>query len=119
MSIRVGDGREGWADHAPYETVYLTCVVRAFPPALVEQTRPGELRLASVGMGSAQGRERLCLWNTVVVSARRGGFVMDNSVDIVFAPVIDRRLVAGSRRVAMAGGGGHRCPITQTTTPTP
>lgn len=50
VSIRVGDGREGWSDHAPYDKVYLTCAVRAFPPALVEQTRPGGLLLAPIGL---------------------------------------------------------------------
>jgi protein-L-isoaspartate(D-aspartate) O-methyltransferase len=31
ISIRVGDGREGWEAHAPYDRVYLTCAAEEFP----------------------------------------------------------------------------------------
>ena len=50
ISIRVGDGREGWPEHAPYDGIYLTCAVRDLPPALVEQLRPGGLLLAPLGI---------------------------------------------------------------------
>jgi len=46
VSVRAGDGRDGWPEHAPYDRVYLTCAAEEFPPALVEQTRPEGLLLA-------------------------------------------------------------------------
>ncbi|WP_327053194.1 protein-L-isoaspartate(D-aspartate) O-methyltransferase [Halomicrococcus gelatinilyticus] len=60
VSIRVGDGRDGWPAHAPYDAAYLTCAAPAFPDAVVEQVRPGGTVLAPLG----DGRQRL-------VSARR------------------------------------------------
>ena len=50
VSIRVGDGREGWPEHAPYDAIYLTCAVRDLPSALVEQLRSGGLLLAPLGI---------------------------------------------------------------------
>jgi len=49
VSIRVGDGREGWPDHAPYDAAYLTCAAPELPPAVVEQVRPEGRLLAPIG----------------------------------------------------------------------
>ena len=49
VSVRAGDGREGWPEHAPYDRAYLTCAAPAVPEAVVEQVRPGGLVLAPVG----------------------------------------------------------------------
>ncbi|WP_132056863.1 protein-L-isoaspartate(D-aspartate) O-methyltransferase [Halorussus amylolyticus] len=49
VSIRVGDGREGWPEHAPYDAAYLTCAASEIPNAVVEQVRPGGRLLAPVG----------------------------------------------------------------------
>jgi protein-L-isoaspartate(D-aspartate) O-methyltransferase len=49
VSVRAGDGREGWPAHAPYDRAYLTCAAEEFPPSVVEQVRPGGLLLAPIG----------------------------------------------------------------------
>ncbi len=49
VSVRAGDGREGWPAHAPYDRAYLTCAAPTVPAAVVEQVRPGGLVLAPVG----------------------------------------------------------------------
>ena len=51
VSVRVGDGREGWREQAPYDRAYLTCAASTFPPAVVDQVRPGGLLLAPIGNG--------------------------------------------------------------------
>jgi protein-L-isoaspartate(D-aspartate) O-methyltransferase len=51
VSVRAGDGREGWREHAPYDRAYLTCAASTFPPAVVDQVRPGGLLLAPIGNG--------------------------------------------------------------------
>jgi len=50
ISIRVGDGREGWPEHAPYDAAYATCAARDFPPAVIEQVREGGLLLVPIGI---------------------------------------------------------------------
>jgi len=67
VSVRVGDGRNGWPEHAPYDRAYLTCAAPEFPPAVVEQVRPGGLLLAPIGTHSQR-----------LVSARRRA---DGSLD--------------------------------------
>jgi protein-L-isoaspartate(D-aspartate) O-methyltransferase len=55
VAVRVGDGREGWPEHAPYDAAYLTCAPASVPDPVVEQVRPGGRVLAPVG----RGRQRL------------------------------------------------------------
>ncbi|WP_135305728.1 protein-L-isoaspartate(D-aspartate) O-methyltransferase [Haloarcula amylovorans] len=61
VSVRASDGKQGWADHAPYDRAYLTCAAPEFPDAVVEQVRPEGVLLAPIGTGRRQ----------VLVSARR------------------------------------------------
>lgn len=49
ISVRVGDGREGWADQSPFDAAYLTCAVPEVPTALREQVAPGGRIVAPVG----------------------------------------------------------------------
>ncbi|WP_226040090.1 protein-L-isoaspartate(D-aspartate) O-methyltransferase [Natrinema sp. DC36] len=51
VSIRVGDGREGWSRHAPYDAVYFTCAAADVPDSVVEQVQPGGQLLAPIGTG--------------------------------------------------------------------
>jgi protein-L-isoaspartate(D-aspartate) O-methyltransferase len=64
VSVRVGDGREGWPEHAPYDAAYLTCAAAEIPRAVREQVRPGGRVVAPVG----DGRQRL-----VVLDRRADG----------------------------------------------
>jgi len=52
ISIRQGDGRKGWPEHAPYDRVYLTCAAGEFPQALVNQLRDGGIILGPLGDGT-------------------------------------------------------------------
>jgi protein-L-isoaspartate(D-aspartate) O-methyltransferase len=51
VEVRVGDGHEGWPDHAPYDAAYLTCAPAELPEAVVEQVRPGGVVVGPVGEG--------------------------------------------------------------------
>ncbi|WP_137288048.1 protein-L-isoaspartate(D-aspartate) O-methyltransferase [Natronorubrum halophilum] len=51
VSVRASDGREGWAEHAPYDAVYFTCAAATFPSPVVEQVRSGGQLLAPIGTG--------------------------------------------------------------------
>jgi len=52
VSVRVGDGHEGWPEHGSYDAAYLTCAADAFPGAVVDQVRDGGRLLAPIGDGS-------------------------------------------------------------------
>lgn len=49
ISIRVGDGWNGWPDHAPYDRAYLTCAAPELPDPLAEQIVRGGRILAPIG----------------------------------------------------------------------
>ncbi len=51
IRIRVGDGVDGWAEHAPYDAAYLTCAAPELPEAVVEQLRVGGRLVAPIGTG--------------------------------------------------------------------
>jgi len=49
VNVRVGDGREGWPEGAPYDAAYFTCAAVGFPEPVVDQVRPGGRLLAPIG----------------------------------------------------------------------
>lgn len=49
VHVRVGDGHNGWPEHAPYDGAYLTCAAESLPEEVVEQLRPGGVLVAPVG----------------------------------------------------------------------
>jgi protein-L-isoaspartate(D-aspartate) O-methyltransferase len=51
ISIRCGDGHDGWPDHAPYDAAYLTCAAGSIPHAVIEQVSVGGAVLAPLGRG--------------------------------------------------------------------
>lgn len=55
VHVRVGDGREGWPERAPFDGAYLTCAAAELPEAVAEQVRPGGRIVAPLGTG----RQRL------------------------------------------------------------
>lgn len=56
----VADGFEGWADDAPYDRIVINGAVEDFPPALLEQLKPGGVILAPIGDASGQRLIRMC-----------------------------------------------------------
>jgi len=49
VSLTVGDGREGWPDHAPFDRVIVTAAAPAVPEALVEQMADDGVLVVPVG----------------------------------------------------------------------
>jgi protein-L-isoaspartate(D-aspartate) O-methyltransferase len=44
ITVEIGDGSEGYIDHAPYDRIYVTCAAPKIPRPLIEQLKdPGKL----------------------------------------------------------------------------
>jgi len=78
VSVRAGDGHEGWPEHAPYDAAYLTCAAESFPEAVVEQVREGGRLLAPIG----DGRQRL-----VYAEKRNGTLRREEGSRVRFVPM--------------------------------
>jgi protein-L-isoaspartate(D-aspartate) O-methyltransferase len=79
VHLRVGDGHEGWPEHAPFDAAYLTCAPAEPPPALLEQIRPDGVVVGPFG------REQQVLCRLHPRAA--GGYEREEIVPVRFVPM--------------------------------
>ena len=49
VRTKIGDGYQGWAEHAPFDAIIVTAAPDHVPPALIAQLRPGGCMVIPVG----------------------------------------------------------------------
>lgn len=81
VHIRVGDGYEGWPEHAPYDAIIVTCAAEEVPPPLVEQLADGGRLVIPVG---ASG------WSQRLMFIRKKGDTLEQRevAGVVFVPLV-------------------------------
>ena len=59
VHVKVGDGYEGWPEHAPFDKIIVTCSPEDIPPRLVEQLQEGGQMIIPVGERYQQNLYRI------------------------------------------------------------
>jgi protein-L-isoaspartate(D-aspartate) O-methyltransferase len=60
VKIKVGDGREGWEEFAPFDAILVSAATAEMPPALFAQLRDGGRLVVPVGPPSSQELQLIC-----------------------------------------------------------
>jgi protein-L-isoaspartate(D-aspartate) O-methyltransferase len=63
VKIRIGDGRQGWAEYAPFDAIVVSAATAEMPPALFAQLREGGRMMVPVGPSSSQELRLICKIN--------------------------------------------------------
>jgi len=87
IETRVGDGREGWPEAAPFDAIIVTAAAEAMPPALLTQLKPGGRMVLPLGSRYA-GQELILLEKDT-----EGEIAQRSVLPVVFVP-----LTAGAAR---------------------
>ena len=82
VTVRHGDGHDGWTDAAPFDAVVVTAAAGHIPPALTRQLRPGGRMIIPVG--SVYGAQYLIL----VEKNAEGTLRTRNVLPVKFVPML-------------------------------
>lgn len=85
VTVRQGDGYDGWPEHAPYDAIIVTAAPERVPDALVEQLAPGG-RMA-IPIGRPHDRQTLA----VVRKSAAGKVKIDHLLPVAFVPMVGGR----------------------------
>ncbi len=81
VTVRIGDGYNGWLEHAPYDAILVTAAPESIPQALLDQLKPGGKLVIPVGKQS--GVQTLKL----VEKDERGGISSHDVLPVGFVPL--------------------------------
>lgn len=80
VSLRIGDGAQGWPEHAPYDGIIVTAAAPTVPPALLDQLRAGGRIVIPLGL--PQDSQML----TVVSKDAQGAVMTRDVLPVAFVP---------------------------------
>ena len=82
VEVRIGNGAEGWPEHAPYDAILVTAAAESVPQALIQQLKPGGILVIPVG--PSYFGQQLCL-----IRKRADGTIEERDVlPVVFVPLV-------------------------------
>ena len=82
VQMRIGDGNEGWPEHAPFDAIIVTAAAPEIPSALLEQLGTGGRMV--IPIGSWPNGQML----TRIVKARDGAIARSEHLPVAFVPFV-------------------------------
>lgn len=79
VAVKIGDGYQGWLEHAPFDAVIVTCAPDHVPQRLVEQTREGGRIIIPVGPAGDQ--------TLYLLEKKKGGLKQRQVLPVRFVPM--------------------------------
>lgn len=80
ITVHIGDGSQGWPEHAPYDAILVTAAAPTVPQPLLDQLAEGGRLVIPVGDRGVQYLER---W-----TRRRGAFQRQRLEPVAFVPLV-------------------------------
>jgi protein-L-isoaspartate(D-aspartate) O-methyltransferase len=82
IEFKIGDGAQGWPEHAPFDRILVAAAPGLLPAALIQQLRPGGRMVVPAGLPDAQ--------QLLVVDKDADGRIATREVlEVVFSPLIN------------------------------
>ena len=81
---RVGDGYQGWPEHAPFDSIMVTAAPREVPQPLIDQLKAGGKLVVPVG-GQGAGQSLL-----LIEKQPNGTVTRRNVLAVRFVPLLDK-----------------------------
>ncbi len=80
VTVKAGDGYQGWPKHAPFDSIIVTCAPNEVPQPLVDQLKEGGLMVIPVG--EEGGAQKLYL-----IKKKGGKLEKTELADVIFVPM--------------------------------
>jgi len=80
VTVKAGDGYQGWPKHAPFDSIIVTCAPNEVPQPLVDQLKEGGLMV--IPMGEEGGAQKLYL-----IKKKGGKLEKTELADVIFVPM--------------------------------
>jgi protein-L-isoaspartate(D-aspartate) O-methyltransferase len=80
VTVKAGDGYQGWKEHAPFDAVIVTCAPDHVPPALVAQLKEGGKMIIPVGENGA-------VQHLYLLRKKAGKVVKESVLPVRFVPM--------------------------------
>lgn len=84
INAKVGDGYQGWREHAPFDAIIVTAAPREVPQPLIDQLKPGGKLVVPVG-------GQVSVQSLLVLEKQRDGTLTRREVlGVRFVPLVDQ-----------------------------
>lgn len=83
ISVRIGDGYQGWPEEAPFDAIIVTCSPSKVPQPLQDQLKEGGRMIIPVGESYTQ--------ELVLVTKEKGKLKQQSRLPVLFVPMRDSK----------------------------